>query len=280
MNGSCRMEPAPQIDRVKTGFETRIEMKQRINGYELKDMAKDILRGNYGTIILGQFLFWLIIFGVVLVFSFPYMLSFIAAFYSSAGYPGSSTLNLYRVGTVISQVLYGFLDLGSCYLCLKIICRQRNGYQDIFFGFHRGNVLKTLGLTAVRLILNYLCLGAGQYLMSNYLITQDYHLLLYALIAYTLGYCIYIPVALALDNTYFLLLDFPEKKIGGILKSSFRLIRGNRKRLFLLELSFIPLQLLAFLSFGVGSLWLSPYMHMTYTLFYIDLANPGCLQNR
>lgn len=258
----------------------RIEMEQRIKGYELKDIAKDILRGNYGTIILGQFLFWLIIFGVVLVFGFPYVLSSITALYSSVGYQSSIALYIYRAGTVISQILYGFLGLGSYYLCLKIICRQRNSYLDVFFGFRHENLLKTLVLTAIRLILNYLCLGAGQHLVSNYLITLNYRWLLYALIAYTLGYCIYIPVALALDNTYFLLLDFPDKKVGDILKSSFRLIRGNRKRLFLLELSFVPLQLLALLTFGVGNLWLSPYMHMTYTLFYMDLANPGSLQNR
>ena len=255
-------------------------MEQRIKGYELKDMAKDILRGNYGTIILGQFLFWLIIFVVILVFSFPYLLSSITALYSSGGYQSNSALYIYRAGTFISQILYGFLDFGSSYLCLNIICRQRNGYQDVFFGFRRENLLKTLGLTVVRLIFNYLCLGTGQYLASSYLVTRNYRWLLYALIAYVVGYCIYIPVALALDNTYFLLLDFPDKKIGDILRSSFRLIKGNRKRLFLLELSFIPLQLLAFLSFGVGNLWLSPYMHMTYTLFYMDLANPGSLQNR
>ena len=255
-------------------------MEQRIKGYELKDRAKDILRGNYGTIILGQFLFWLIIFGVILVFSFPYLLSSITALYSSGRYKSSTALYIYRAGTFISQILYGFLDFGSSYLCLKIICRQRNGYQDVFFSFRRENLLKTFCLTVVRLVFNYLCLGTGQYFASSYLVTQNYRWLLYALIAYAVGYCVYIPVALALDNTYFLLLDFPEKKIGDILRSSFRLIKGNRKRLFLLELSFIPLQLLALLSFGVGNLWLSPYMHMTYTLFYMDLANPGSLQNR
>ena len=51
-------------------------------------------------------------------------------------------------------------------------------------------------------------------------------------------------------------------------------MKGNRKRLFLLELSFLPLMLLCILSFGIGFLWLEPYMQMTYTHFFLDLMNP------
>lgn len=254
-------------------------MKQYTKISKLKDLAKDMLRGNYGTIILGEFLFWLIIFVVMLLFSFPYMLSTVAALYS-AETVGGSALYIYRAGTVVSQFLYGFLDFGASFLCLNIVCRQRNGYQDIFFGFRRENLPKTFALTAIRLIFNYLCLGTGQYFSSVFISTQESRYLLYALAAYFIGYCIYIPIALALDISYFLLLDFPEKKTAEILKNSFRLIRGSRKRLFLLELSFLPLQLLAVLTLGIGNLWLSPYMHMSYTLFYMDLANPGSLYNR
>ena len=241
--------------------------------YELKDKAKDCLGGNYGTLILGGFLFSLIIFVVVFIFGFPYFLSLSASMYSGGGYSPVS-FRLYQAGTMIGQILSGFLNFGTAYLCLKIVCGQWNTYTDIFFGFQRGNLFKTLLLTAIRLAFGFLCALPGGYFRTCYAQSSARELLLASVLAYIIGCCIYIPVALALDITYFLLLDFPDKRVPEIIKDSFRLIKGNRRRLFLLELSFLPLQLLVLLSFGIGSFWLEPYMHMTYTLFYLDLINP------
>ncbi len=52
------------------------------------------------------------------------------------------------------------------------------------------------------------------------------------------------------------------------------MMKGHKRRLFRLELSFLPLMLLCVLSFGIGFLWLNPYMQMTYTCFFLDLMNP------
>lgn len=240
-------------------------MNRYAKRYELKDKAKDCLGGNYGTLILGGFLFSLIIFVVVFIFGFPLLLSLSASIYSGGGYSAVS-FRLCQIGIVVGRVLSGFLSFGTAYLCLKIACGQWNTYTDIFFGFQRENLLKTLLLTAVRLAFGFLCALPGDYLRTWLLWTS--------VPAYVVGCCVYIPVALALDVTYFLLLDFPAKRVSEILRDGFRLIRGNRRRLLLLELSFIPLQLLVLLTFGIGGLWLEPYMHMTYTLFYLDLINP------
>lgn len=39
----------------------------------------------------------------------------------------------------------------------------------------------------------------------------------------------------------------------------------------LLTMSFLPLGFLCLLSFGIGTLWLVPYMNMTQTLYFLDL---------
>ena len=51
-------------------------------------------------------------------------------------------------------------------------------------------------------------------------------------------------------------------------------MKGKKLRLLYLEFSFLPLLLLSILSFGIGLLWLQPYMQMTYTFFFLDLMNP------
>lgn len=248
-------------------------MNQYSRRYELKDRAKDTLIGNYGTLILGSFLFLLIICLVIFIFGFAFFLSLIVSFYSGGGY-SLAAFRLFRTGLLLGQVLSGFLGFGISYICLKLACGQPGSYTDVFYGFSRNNVFKTLLLTVIRLAFSYICILPGEYLRADYMRTQNASLLLITIFTYVIGCCVYIPVALALDMTYFLLLDFPDKKAAGIIRDSFRLIKGNRKRLFFLQLSFIPLRLLNLLTLGVGSIWLEPYMNMTYTVFYLDLINP------
>ena len=47
--------------------------------------------------------------------------------------------------------------------------------------------------------------------------------------------------------------------------------RLHKWELFCLQMSFLPLGFLCLLSFGIGTLWLVPYMNMTQTLYFLDL---------
>ena len=49
-------------------------------------------------------------------------------------------------------------------------------------------------------------------------------------------------------------------------------MNGHRLRLLYLILSFIGLDILEVLSFGIGALWIEPYKMQTYALFYSDVA--------
>ncbi len=52
------------------------------------------------------------------------------------------------------------------------------------------------------------------------------------------------------------------------MKESKSLMKGHKLDLFLLWLSFIGWVILAILTFGIGFLWLSPYMGTTTSHFY------------
>ena len=52
-----------------------------------------------------------------------------------------------------------------------------------------------------------------------------------------------------------------------------KLMKGNRWKLFLLQLSFIGWAILAILTFGIGMLWLMPYIEFANIAFYKHLAN-------
>lgn len=54
------------------------------------------------------------------------------------------------------------------------------------------------------------------------------------------------------------------------LKTVRRTMHTNKRRFLYLQLSFLGLQFVNLFSFGIGTLWLEPYMTQTTTVFYLD----------
>ena len=52
------------------------------------------------------------------------------------------------------------------------------------------------------------------------------------------------------------------------IEMSFNITKGYRWKYIVMNLSFIGWMILSFLTFGIGMLWLQPYMMLTYYLFY------------
>ncbi len=68
-----------------------------------------------------------------------------------------------------------------------------------------------------------------------------------------------------------MILDFPDWNAATILKKSFEVMSGNKVRLLILYLSFIPSFLLCMLTCGISLIWVIPYMNMAATNFYLDI---------
>ena len=51
-----------------------------------------------------------------------------------------------------------------------------------------------------------------------------------------------------------------------------KLMKGNKGRYFYMQFSFLGMLLLVLLSFGIGILWVEPYITQTTLLFYLDIS--------
>ncbi len=71
--------------------------------------------------------------------------------------------------------------------------------------------------------------------------------------------------------SYFILVEEPELSEMQILNKSKRMMYGHKWRLFYLLLSFIPWAILCLFTFGIGFLWLAPYIQTSLAHFYLDL---------
>ncbi len=67
----------------------------------------------------------------------------------------------------------------------------------------------------------------------------------------------------------------PDMGIREAVDISKDMMNGNKGRLFILDLSFIGWSILAALTFGIGFLWLNPYMNAARASFYLEVSGQG-----
>lgn len=81
--------------------------------------------------------------------------------------------------------------------------------------------------------------------------------------------------ALAYSQIYYILAD--DKTIGPLeaIGKSKEMMRGNKWKFFCLGLRFVGWVLLCIFTFGVGFLWLSPYVAVATAKFYEDIRENG-----
>ena len=70
----------------------------------------------------------------------------------------------------------------------------------------------------------------------------------------------------------YILAENPELSASEAIARSIELMNGNKWRLFCLGFSFIGWSLLCSLTFGIGSLWLNPYIEAADAAFYRDIT--------
>lgn len=71
---------------------------------------------------------------------------------------------------------------------------------------------------------------------------------------------------------YYIKADHPEYGWRECLDESERLMRGNRLRLFKLQLGFIGWIIVGSLCCGIGTLWVNPYIQASVAVFYDELV--------
>lgn len=72
--------------------------------------------------------------------------------------------------------------------------------------------------------------------------------------------------------TDYILAEHPELTATQAVARSKEMMYGNRGRLFCLQLSFIGWHFLCLFTFGIGNLWLTPYIQAATAAFYRELS--------
>ncbi|MCM1540228.1 MAG: DUF975 family protein [Blautia sp.] len=250
-------------------------MKQYKKPYELKNLAKDKLQGKYGAAVLILFLYSLITNCASLFISMLSSMTTATAYVLTASPSTVTAITVvFELINVAAVIILGIMQVGITLFFLNIACGQSYAASNLFYGF-KNDSGKALTLSAAVGLCNVVCLYPSQYCLSAYLDSRDTQMLSLAFILMIVGFCVYVPISLGLSQVFYLMLDYPDRTAKETLALTFQVMKGNKRRLFYLQLSFIPMMILCICSFGIGFLWLNPYMQMTYTCFFLDIMNPA-----
>lgn len=241
---------------------------QYMTSSELKTRAKDLLDGRFGSAILILFLGNMISVALTAICSTVF---------------GSLQLLMQAnviAGTLLSMLINSGITLftnifsaGYALFFLNMACRRSCDVSNLFYGY-KWQFAKCMTISAFFTVIDIVCMLPYQICFARFRQTQDMGWFIAAMLTVSAAIIIITLISLIYSQCYYLMLDFPDYSAKQLLNTSRRIMKGHKARLFYLQVSFFPLTLLALLTCGIGMLWLSPYMYMTYTCFFLDLMNP------
>lgn len=233
-------------------------MNQHKTSAELKALAKESLMGKYGVAIGASALYLLI----------TYALTEISALFLLI--PGIIGILLYYLSIFVISVFTGIFAYGFNFMFLKISCNVPARISDLYYGFsnHTKEVLKA---QLFRMAIAYVAFIPCYVFNEVVDINANPDLIGLYVLLYGIGMLGQFIVMLLYNQTFFVMLDFPNYDAKKALSFSRELMKGNKGRFIYLFVSFIPLLLLGIFTCCVGYLWIVPYMQATAAQFYLDL---------
>ena len=237
-------------------------MSNTIKIAELKEAAKERSIDKYGSLILANiiiFLIQLIISGITTVGTSGSIIFFV--------------INL--IINLIVNILLGVLVSGKAYLYMNLVYSQPIAASDIFFGL-RQQPQKAVIIQSVFVLVDFFVSLPASVLLFMVQRTPTQSGYIAMILALIIGFIVNLYVSLVYSQSFFLLHDFPERSAKELLRSSRKLMHGNKFKLLALYLSFIPMYLFGILTLFVPLLWISVYRYASMAVFYQKLiSNAG-----
>lgn len=228
---------------------------------ELKRQARENLTGNYRPAIAALILLNLI--PMILELPFSYVLE-------------SASLVSFIISIIVEiliVIISNVMSVGYTMFHMKLTRQQKFGKRDLFYCFtnssdyyFKGTLLKLFILAVFELPLE-IALVLYLYVFDTISSSEWILLILLALAGLLLGGIAH----LFLGLYDFVLLDEESIPVFSVLKKSLSLMKGQFFRLFKFYLSFLGMEILVYLSLGIGKLWVSPYLRQSLFVFYQDV---------
>lgn len=201
-------------------------------------------------------------------------------------FPGGGSILemlIYEFTTLMIDIFAGLLQVGVA--CFYLNVATGKGQPALFHLFHAFSHTpdKAIKITVILSVIHMFCtlpyviytLFIMPVFTMEDMMNMEPEVLKCMGLAYLIlgiGELIYFLIGLFFEPLYYMLVDMPTLSVGKAIKMSVWLMKGSKVRLLGLKLSFLPLQFVSLLTFGIGNLWVTPYMNTASATFYNDLT--------
>lgn len=202
---------------------------------EIKNTACQELKGNWSEPVL-MFFVYILISGAIGVVALPFTLTRKLSLMSSG-----SLLQMLLAIFILLPMAYGFI-----YAFLQFVRGDKYEMTGRMFSpFKNGQYGRSIGLPLLVFVYTFL----------------------WTLLLVVPG----IIKSFAYAMSYYVAFDNPEMSCNECIDRSMEMMRGHKWQLFVLFLSFIGWYFLGILSFGIGFLWIGPYIQTSVSVFYEEV---------
>lgn len=204
---------------------------------ELRAQARERLEGKWGTFVLMTFLMLVI----QTILQIPGYIGSLLEVLSPENVLAS--LSFSNISNILSLLALP-LSWGLTVSLLRNHREESVDLENLFEGFRRGRYVRVF--CALFLVNLFTFLWALLLIIPGIMKAFSYAL------------------------TPYILLDEPELTAKQAISRSCEIMQGRRWKLFCLYFSFIGWGILCLLTFGIGFLWLAPYINASIAAFYED----------
>ena len=224
---------------------------------EMKSAARELLLGKYGSYISAYITAELV-------------LSFISVIAGSVLPDSGMGMAINLAISFVIELLAAVFLLGMIHFTMNICKRQPYKLSDVFYGF-RSHPDKAIICKFLFLLAELIAMLPAILFFVLYTITENGLLMIAASLFLVIGMVAAVAIHLSLYFVYYLILDYPNATIRELIEYCLHMMQGHRIKLFYLYASFLPMYALGILSFGIGLLFVEPYVNVTVAQFYLDV---------
>ena len=167
--------------------------------YQLKDNAKDMLRGKYNAAISICIMSVMVSLAANLFIEGNVTPFFSRLFTLPETFSAPALVAPFLTSEIISFLaasVLGLLQLGSTLFFMNMACNRSFALNNLFYAF-RQDTGRALAVSVIQALIQTICLIPFRFFFTCYSYTKDTSWLTKAMIAMAIGYCIYIPVSLS-----------------------------------------------------------------------------------
>ena len=247
----------------------------KVKSSELKCRARKSMEGHYGfgagisAVLLGLICVLMVIYLVVQQLISIYLYAVVKV----SAYSPQGQLIIFVTSMALTLIIFApifLLEVGGQKVFLDISRGKKPELMQLFYGFTHG-ILKFLGLYFLMILITLVMEIPYLIVTAAAAVTGFIPLMVVLMvIMIAVSMVAIMIVSLGIGQAIFLMIDEPDKGVFQCIRESWSMMRGNKRRLFYVQISFCGIMILGYTSL-IGFLWVLPYVYCTYIHFYLDL---------